>query len=196
MLAGGVRDETPAPGDPPVVRYQFLRALMSQDTNLPHGFAKTANCAFRRSAFEAAGGFAEGIPAGEDADLCFRLRDSGWNTERREQAAVVHRSRRTLRALVRQIARHGGGLAWMDRRYPGSFPARRWPGLALWAVRRLARGAVALARRDSDAAIVAVFDAVTVWAAELGRLGRNRTPRAGRAAARTSTEPDRRPDPC
>jgi len=134
LLAGGVRDESPAASGGAASRYAHLRSSMSQDNALQHGewgFVQTANCACRREAFEEVGGFRDGIRAGEDADLCYRLRDAGWEFERREHAEAVHRARSTLRALLAQKACHGAAGAWLDREYPGSFPARRRPGLTL-----------------------------------------------------------------
>lgn len=128
IIAGGVRDEQvddPA-GLPLPARYAALRAPMSQENTLNHpgwGYAQTANAAFRRTAFEEAGGFDEGVRSAGDADLCFRLRAAGWELQYRSEAMVVHRNRATMRALLRQRARHGAGSAWLNRRHPGSLPA-------------------------------------------------------------------------
>ncbi len=180
LLAGGVRDEPAAPGAGPAARYSYLRESMSQEMTLQHGewaFVQTANCALRRAAFEAVGGFREGIRAGEDADLCFRLRDAGWGTERREHAVVAHRNRSSVRALLAQKACHGAAGAWLDRRYPGSFPARRLPGLTWWGVRRAVGGVTAAIRdRSRDEALFAVMDPLTTLAYELGRSLPNHRP--------------------
>jgi len=177
VLAGGVRDEAPSEGAPAAVRYASLRSSMSQSVTLGHGrwaFAQTANCAVRRTAFEAVGGFREGVRSGGDADLCYRLAAAGWELERREGATVVHRSRPTVPRLLAQRFRHGSGAAWLDREHPGSFPRRGWPGLALWAARRALAGAAAAARGDRDAALLGLLDGPAVWAFELGRLMPNR----------------------
>jgi len=177
MLAGGVRDQ---PGNGLAARYSHLRESMSQDMTLQHGpwaFVQTANCALRREAFDAVGGFREGIRAGEDADLCYRLRAAGWGTERREGAQVAHQSRTTVRALVAQKAIHGAAGAWLDRHYPGSFPARRVPGLTWWAIRRAVSGLFAAARdRRREDALLAVMDPLTTLAYELGRSLPNHRP--------------------
>lgn len=180
LLAGGVRDEHASPGAGPAARYSYLRGSMSQDMTLQHGewaFVQTANCALRREAFEGVGGFREGIRAGEDADLCYRLRAAGWATERREGALVAHRNRATLRALLAQKATHGAAGAWLNRQYPGSFPARRVPGLTWWGVRRAVGGVAAAVRdRRRDEALFAVMDPVTTLAYELGRSLPNQRP--------------------
>ena len=129
-MGGGVIDE-PVPADAPAAaRYAHLRALMSQENTFgwdDWSFPQTTNAACRRTAFEAVGGFREDIRAAEDADLTYRLKAAGWEVERREQAAVVHLSRRTTRAFVRQRLLHGAGGAWLDRQYPGRFPASAGP---------------------------------------------------------------------
>jgi GT2 family glycosyltransferase len=180
VLAGGVVDE---PLDrveqrSPAARYAFLRARMTQGNTLrpgDWGYAQTANCAVRRAAFDAVGGFRDDLRSGGDADLCFRLRHAGWGIEERAAAAVIHRSRRTLRTLLRQRARHGAGAAWLDRNYPGSFPRRRLLGLAKWTVQSFIRAPVAAARGRSDEALFAVMDPLDHWAFELGRLFPNTT---------------------
>jgi GT2 family glycosyltransferase len=179
VLAGAVQDEPPEgrAQRSAAVRYAWLKGAMSQETTLAHGrwaFAQTANCAVRRDAFEAVGGFREHVRSGGDADLCYRVAAAGWELERRPDAAIVHRNRPTVRGMLRQRFRHGAGAAWLNREHPGSFPRRRWGGLAWWATRRAAAGARALARGDRDAALLGLLDGPAVWAFELGRLMPNR----------------------
>ena len=175
VLSGRVVDE-PLELDgrePLATRYSALKASMSQANTLGAGrwaYAQTANCAVRREAFEAVGGFRDDVRSGGDADLCFRLRQAGWEIEPRDGAAVIHRSRRTLRKLLRQQARHGSGAAWLGREYPGSFPRRRWLGLAKWTAVRFAEALAARVRRRHDDAVVASVEPLVIWAFELGRL--------------------------
>jgi hypothetical protein len=185
VIAGGVRDEAPREGAPAAVRYAWLKSSMSQGVTLGRArwaFAQTANCAVRRSAFDAVGGFREGVRSGGDADLCYRLAAAGWELERREGASVVHRNRPTVARLLAQRFRHGSGAGWLDREHPGSFPRRRWPGLAAWALGRAAAGAAAAVRGDRDAALLGLLDGPAVWAFELGRLVPNRPFRRHRPA--------------
>jgi GT2 family glycosyltransferase len=133
------------------------------------GYAQTANCAVRRSAFEAIGGFRDEIRSAGDADLCFRLRQAGWSLEERPEAVVTHRSRRTLRSMLRQRARHGSGVGWLNREYPGSFPPQNPLGLAKWTLGSFVRAALALARGRRDAAVIAAIEPLDVWALRLGR---------------------------
>jgi GT2 family glycosyltransferase len=158
-------------------RYAWLKASMSQEVTLAHdgwAFAQTANAAVRRAAFVQVGGFEERVRSGGDADLCFRIRASGWELERRDGAAVVHHNRQTVPRMLAQRARHGAGAAWLAARWPGALPRRRWPGLVLWGARRAAAGVMAAARGDRDAALLGLLDGPAVWAFELGRLIPNR----------------------
>ncbi len=182
LLAGGILDEEVSPRGPAVPRWCYIRRNMSQDQTYRFGdwgFAQTANAACRRSAFEQIGGFRENIRAGEDADLTYRLREAGWIDQRRESAAVVHRSRQTLRGFVRQNLDHGAGGEWVHGRYPWAMPPRRRIGLAWWAVRWAVCGlAAAVLRRDRDRALRALLDPVDELAYELGRSLDNELPGA------------------
>lgn len=181
LIGGGVIDEE-VPLDAPVAaRYAYLRGLMSQaatfDFGDEWGYPKTANVACRRAAFEEVGGFREGIRAAEDADLAYRLKAAGWEVERRETAAVVHASRKTLRGLVVQQALWGSGGAWVHGVYPGAVPLVGRPGLVWWAIRSGVGGLVAaVRRRDRDAAILGLLRPLETLAWELGRLLPNERP--------------------
>jgi len=178
VLAGAVVDEEPTADDSTcAARYAWLKSSMSQEITLAHdqwAFAQTANAAVRRVAFEQVGGFEAGVRSGGDADLCFRVRAAGWQLERREHAAVVHRNRQTVPRMLAQRARHGAGAAWLSERWPGALPRRRWPGLAWWSVRRAGTGALAAAKGDRDGTLLGLLDGPAVWAFELGRLIPNR----------------------
>lgn len=180
LVGGGVVDEVVARDAPAAARYAHLRELMSQDNTFSWGdwsFAQTANALCRREAFEGVGGFREDIRAAEDADLAYRLKAAGWELERREPARVIHKSRASLRRFVGQQLRHGAGGAWLDRRYPGSVPRKRRPGLLWWGVRFTTRGiAEAVWKRDRDRAISALFDALENISYELGRSLSNERP--------------------
>jgi GT2 family glycosyltransferase len=134
-LAGEV---VAAPGRGLVAGYGAARGLLSQAGFLAHPYrpmAVTANLLVRRAAFEAIGGFAEGIRSGGDADLCWRLQAAGWELGHRPGAVVAHAHRDTLGALLHQVARDSGGNAWLETRHPGSrVPVRPVRGLARAAV--------------------------------------------------------------
>ncbi len=179
VLGGGIRDVARRPCA--VDRYVVQRARMSHATTLSRTvapFAQTGNCAVRRRAFEAVGGFAGGVLAGEDADLCLRLAAAGWELEARPQAWTDHPAPGHLRCLVAQVMRHGRGVAWLERRHPGTFPAPplralvRRPGhYAREAVRGWRRG-------DRDAARFAAIELLALYAFDLGR----RLPNGSRSA--------------
>src|SRR3954452_13266797 len=171
VLAGGIEDEPCGADGPAVARFAALAGSMSQGNTLggTWSYVQTANCLIRRSAFEAVGGFCDEIRSGGDADICFRLRAAGWRIEPREEAVVLHTSRRQLVKLLRQRARMGAGAAWVGGRHRGSFPPARLSGLAAWAARSLARACASALRGEGDEALVRALDPLAVWAFELGR---------------------------
>ena len=188
LLGGGVLDEAEAGRPGAIARYQQLRGSMSQEDTYRYGktwgYPKTANLACRRTAFEAVGGFREEIRAAEDGDLTFRLRDEGWEFERRDRAVVVHLSRKTIHAFVAQKLMHGAGGAWLDRQYPGTWPARALPGLIWWALRTASAGLLAAVwERNRDRAIWALLDPLDLIAWELGRSLPNERPVPGQRRA-------------
>jgi GT2 family glycosyltransferase len=178
ILAGEIIDV--AATDSFAARHSAGRAQLSQRVTLGRAvspYAQTANCAVRREAFAAVGGFAEDARAGEDADLCFRIAQAGWGLEARPRARVRHRSRESLPALLQQLARHGSGAAWLNQRYPGWFaPPRPWQ-LAARLGRDLVRAAGAAVRRDRTAAKSALLECAEACAFEFGRLLPNRARR-------------------
>ncbi len=171
ILAGEIVDFAASPTL--AARHSAGRGQMSQGVTagrVGSPYAQTANCAVRRAAFTQVGGFAQDARAGEDADLCFRIAEAGWKLELRPHATVQHRSRESLTALLRQLARHGSGAAWLNRRYPGLFaPPRPWQ-LAARLARHLAGAAVATGRRDRPAAQSALLEFAEACAFEAGRL--------------------------
>lgn len=110
----------------------------------------TANVAFRRSALIALGGFAEREGAWcEDADLSFRLRQSGHRLLLSPGGTVTHYgSPATLRSLARELYRYGYGNFvlspnWQNGRTPLMEITRHGgavvlaPALALRFIRRV-----------------------------------------------------------
>jgi mycofactocin glycosyltransferase len=136
--------------------------------------AVCGNVLVRRRAFDAIGGFTEGIRSGGDVDFSRRLQRAGWSIERREAAAVEHRHRERLLPFLASIARYAAGSRWLNRRYPGYSP--RWPLTRQLALS--ARDAVLLtARGRSEDGIFRALDG-------LGLLAHNLGYRAGNSARR------------
>ena len=155
-------------------RYGADRRLLSSELFLAHPYKPmgvTANLLVRRAAFEAVGGFAEGIRSGGDADLCWRLQDAGWSIEHRPRAIVAHEHRATVRALLRQSMRTAAGTRWLEARHPGF---RANAGSARRAARAVA-GMIAwpLRGRPERGAFKAI-ELLVIATEHLGRLAGNR----------------------
>ena len=130
------------------------------------------------------GGFVDDIRSGGDADLCFRLREAGWELEPRPDASVDHASRRRLLGLLGQRARHGSGAEWLEQRYPGFVgPRRRMIGLARNLIEGAAGSAVSLVRGEGEQALVRLIDPVSNAAFDVGRRIPNATWREQRVLA-------------
>ena len=158
-------------------RHGVARERLSHARTLERGerpYAQTANCAVLRAAFADVGGFRDEIRAGEDADLCFRLAAAGWKLEQRPNAVVRHQSRETILSLTRQLAVHGSGAAWLNREYPGSFPAPSPTSFARRIGHEARLAGASLAAGDRESASLAVLDLAGACAFELGRLLPNR----------------------
>lgn len=96
--------------------------LCDEEWDVPVGRVEACggDALFRRAAFEAAGGYASDLIAGEEPDLCLRMaRDGGWRV-RRIGAEMTHhdaamtrfgqwwrRTRRAGHAYAEHVARHG-----------------------------------------------------------------------------------------
>ena len=157
VLAGAIHDQDPRQ---PERRTRPPRATCSYASAWPRPIprrncAKTANAAFRRSAFDAVGGFHTNLVCGEDVD--FSLLPAG----RRGVAPRVPRrtSRRAhwpgecRRGPLRQQAKHGTGTGWLDKKYPSFSPPFR---PAHRAIRHKRDDIPSVAREGGAAAIVAL----------------------------------------
>jgi GT2 family glycosyltransferase len=159
-----------------LARYARDRGFLSQTEGL-HGkagsAAASANMLVRRSAFDAVGGFVEGIRSAGDVDLCWRLCGAGWRLEYRPGAIVAHRHREGLVPFLGQVARYAAGARWLDERHPGS--SSRWP--LLLGLRGSARDVAAnLIRGRVREATFRAVDALGLVAHNLGYLSSNRAP--------------------
>jgi GT2 family glycosyltransferase len=124
-----------APGGP-------VHVLIS-DTEAEH--LPGCNMAFRRDALVAAGGFDPTFrAAGDDVDLCWRLREQGETLGFAPSAFVWHRRRGSVRAFWRQQRGYGHAEALLERKWPQKYDRRGHPA---WAGRLYGPGVAALLRR-------------------------------------------------
>jgi GT2 family glycosyltransferase len=105
------------------------------------------NMAFRRSALEAIGGFDVRFrTAGDDVDVCWRLRDRGWTLGFSAAAVVWHHRRNSMRTYWRQQVGYGAAEALLERKWPERYNAA---GHASWAGRLYNPGVSIAARLRS-----------------------------------------------
>ncbi len=162
-----------APAYSPVGRYAETRGRLDQSRTMGSRVSRygaTANLLVRRQAFEAVGGFCEGIRSGGDKDLCLRLDDAGWRLELQMSAVVRHEHRADLRSLWDQTLRYGRGAAWLRRRHNLPSPLRVG---ALRIGKAQLRLLVGIARADRERLRFAAYDTVCALAYITGALEHN-----------------------
>jgi mycofactocin glycosyltransferase len=153
---GALVGEVVAAGDARTLaeRYGAARNFLSQRAHMAHPYlprAAAANLLVRRAAFEAVGGFHEGLRAAEDTDLSWRLQQAGWHMELRPEAHVEHRYRATVGELRRQWRGYAAGRRWLAARYEGFTPE---PALLRATLRVLRRATGRPVRRRVVASVV------------------------------------------
>ena len=124
-IAGAIAAAPLGPSAGVAARYGAYKNFLDAGAHLAHPFmprAAAANLLVRRAAFDAVGGFFEGLRAAEDTDFSWRLQRAGWTLVGRPAAAVEHRYRDSLPALRRQWRGYAAGRAWLGRRYDGFEP--------------------------------------------------------------------------
>src|SRR5436309_1007742 len=96
------------------------------------------NMAFRKSALEAVGGFdARFRTAGDDVDICWRLRDRGEVIGYSAAAVVWHHRRRYLRTYWKQQVGYGKAEALLEKKWPSRYDSL---GRLSWLGRIYGRG--------------------------------------------------------
>jgi GT2 family glycosyltransferase len=134
------------PGDGPVAEC-VARApggpvhVLLSDTEAEH--IPGCNSAFRKEALEAVGGFDPRFrAAGDDVDVCWRLREEGWTLGFSPGAVVWHHARSSLRAYWRQQVGYGKAEALLEGKWPEKYNT---PGHLTW-IGRLYGGEAVVSR--------------------------------------------------
>jgi GT2 family glycosyltransferase len=90
------------------------------------------NMAFRKDRLQGVGGFdPQFCVAGDDADLCWRMRERGWTLGFAPAAMVWHHPRCSVRAYWKQQKGYGRADAMLARKWPEKYNAvgnLRWEG--------------------------------------------------------------------
>ncbi len=96
------------------------------------------NCAFRKEALEAIGGFDPIFrAAGDDVDLCWRLMERGGKIGFQPAAMVWHHRRNSVRTYWKQQKGYGKAEALLERKWPSKYNAA---GHVTWAGRLYGKG--------------------------------------------------------
>ncbi|MGH9851222.1 MAG: glycosyltransferase, partial [Blastocatellia bacterium] len=96
------------------------------------------NMAFRKACLEAIGGFdAQFHTAGDDVDMCWRLRQRGWTLGFSPAALVWHHRRNSVRAYWRQQRSYAQAEGLLERKWPEKYNT---DGQVTWAGRIYGKG--------------------------------------------------------
>lgn len=100
--------------------------LCDREWNTPVGKARACggNAMMRLAAFEAAGGFDPALIAGEEPELCVRLRAAGWEVWRIDADMALHDAAMTRFGQWWKRARRGGHAAAEGMAMHGAAPER------------------------------------------------------------------------
>ncbi len=101
------------------------------------------NMAFRKASLQAIGGFDPQFRvAGDDVDVCWRIRERGWTLGFSPGATVWHRRRNSVRAYCRQQRSYGAAEALLERKWPQKYNS---VGHVSWAGRVYGNGLLSAA---------------------------------------------------
>jgi GT2 family glycosyltransferase len=96
------------------------------------------NMAFRREVLEAIGGFdGQFRAAGDDVDVCWRLREAGFRIGFTPAAVVWHHRRDTIRAYLAQQRGYGEAEGLLERKWPQNYSPAGHP---MWTGRLYGNG--------------------------------------------------------
>ena len=82
-------------------------------------YLPSCNLLVRRSAFRGAGGFKDSMHVGEDVDLTWRLRDSGWSICYLPAGKVLHEHRSSIRSFMSRRFDYGTSEGMLQQLHPG-----------------------------------------------------------------------------
>jgi GT2 family glycosyltransferase len=132
----------------------------------PTAWVKGAALAFRRRAFDSVKGFDEAFFLySEETDLCYRIREAGWDVHFAPAAAVVHvEGASTMQERRRMIVQLFDSLDLFYRRhYPPGYRRRlRWVIAAIM-TQRILRDTIRLHRSREEARRARVTDDLRLW---------------------------------
>lgn len=110
---------------------------MEWDTPIGPALSCGGDALFRASALEEAGGYNPNVIAGEEPELCFRLRARGWNIRRLDAEMTIHDANMdSLAQWWKRAVRAGHAAAegaWMHGLSPERFNIKRTLRPVLWA---------------------------------------------------------------
>jgi GT2 family glycosyltransferase len=106
------------------------------DTPMGEGAASGGIALMRRGAFEAVGGFDPDLIAGEEPEMCFRMRAAGWRIWKIDAEMAVHDAAMTRFAQFWKRAQRGG-FAWaqgaaMHGKSPERYNVKETRRILLW----------------------------------------------------------------
>ncbi len=100
-------------------------------------YVPTASLLVGREAFQAAGGFREGMEVGEDVDFCWRLREQGHTLVYTPSGSAAHRHRNQLGRMLKRRFEYGTSEARLYRTHrekKKGFPVSIMAGLSFIAL--------------------------------------------------------------
>lgn len=98
--------------------YHWLVGVYEQSLRYAAGYIQTANASYRKEILDKMHGYDESFVSGGDADLSWRVADSGHKILYDPKAVVYHHPRRSVTALACLFIRYGKGTAELERTHP------------------------------------------------------------------------------
>jgi mycofactocin system glycosyltransferase len=109
-----------------VDRYESIMSSLSLGSRERSGsggndtfYLPSCNLLVRRSAFRNTGGFKDEMHVGEDVDLTWRLRDSGWTISYLPAGNVLHEHRSSIRSFMSRRFDYGTSEGMLQLLHPG-----------------------------------------------------------------------------